>query len=440
MSAEQPTLLFVEDDREIRELLTDLLSAEYRVIAFATGQEALKQLETLDDVAVLDLILLDMMLPGMDGFTLYAALREQFSLEAVPVIFLSAFSERDQVVKGLQFGAADYIAKPFDTEILLLKIRNHIRQKHHLDQLYQMSMIDTVTTLYNRRLFDTRLQNEWNRCMRSGSSLALLMVDIDYFKNYNDSYGHAEGDHCLAVVANEIRHSFNRSSDFVARYGGEEFTVILPDTDLSAAVELGQRVVRNIEQLSIPHVGSKISDVLTASVGAAAVVPSADRDVQELVVGADRQLYEAKSSGRNCVMPGGLLPKIIWGDHFSVGHELMDMHHKQLIGYTNELIDCINQPDAASQQHALKVMGEFHTLAQTHFRSEEALLRSHNYPQLEQQCREHEQYDRMLSMYFSAERSLDSTRALVALMRSWWEDHILVEDMAYKPFIVPGDG
>ncbi len=434
MSIEQPTLLFVEDDREIRELLTDLLAVEYRVVAAANGKEALDQLEALDS-GTLDMILLDMVLPEMDGFELHAALRERFSLETVPVVFLSAFSEREQIIKGLQHGAADYIAKPFDTEILLLKIRNHIRQKHHLDRLYQMSMIDTVTALYNRRQFDAMLENEWNRCMRSGSELALLMIDVDFFKNYNDIYGHSEGDHCLYTVATEIQNSFKRSSDFVARYGGEEFSVILPDTDLATAVELGKRVVRNIEQMAIPHTGSRISEVLTVSVGASAVVPSAGQSVKELAIDADRQLYEAKASGRNCTMPGGLLSKIIWGEHFSVGHELMDAHHKQLIGYTNELIDCINRQDGASREHALEVMDDLNALARTHFESEEGLLQSHNYPEMNEHFRVHEQYNSMLSMYSSPDPTEESVRALVGVMRSWWEDHILVEDMAYKSFL-----
>lgn len=435
MSIEQPTVFVVEDERSIRALLVELLSTEYQVIAAADGREALQKIEQIEP-GVLDLILLDVMLPEMDGYQLYSHLRENYRIETIPVLYLTALDELEAVRKGLRQGATDYISKPFDAEILLLKVRNHIRQKHHVDQLYAMSMIDAVTNLYNRRQFDRRFENEWHRCMRSQNELALMMIDVDYFKRYNDCYGHAEGDRCLAQVAHEIRSIFKRSADFVARYGGEEFAVVLPETDLDAAVALAQRLLERFHDVAIPHEGSRSAAVVTVSVGVAVTTPSADSTAEALLVEADQRLYEAKSNGRNCVMPGGKLSRIIWGEHFSVGHNVMDEHHQRLIGYTNELIECVNGGQTSSQQNLFSVMENLRDLAGLHFQSEEALLQSMGYPELKSQLEDHAGFKEILSPFFSSDSlSASDLHKLVRVMRSWWEEHILVEDMAYRAFV-----
>ena len=438
MSIEQPTVLIVEDDLEIRELLSALLQEGYQVITTSNGEEALERIDNLEPDE-LDLILLDVMMPQMDGFELLHRLRDNFRTETIPVVFLTALNEDEQRKRGLKLGAIDYIVKPFDAEVLLLKVHNHIQQKHHQDRLHQMSMIDVVTNLYNRRQFDIRLGEEWNRCMRNERELALLMIDIDYFKRYNDAYGHTVGDNCLAKVANGIQSVFMRSSDFVARYGGEEFVVLLPETNLEQAIQLANQALKKMDELDIPNVGSKISPHITVSIGIAATLPETKTSEIELVVAADKRLYQAKERGRGCVMPTRHLSTIQWRDNFSVGHPVMDDHHKRLVGYINELIKFIGQKDGEAQPDVMALITKINSFADMHFEAEESLLSSLDYPSLPSQLSAHRQYRELLSPFFSEARNSIIVEELVTLLRDWWENHILVDDMVYKEYLIKVD-
>lgn len=406
MSIDHPTLLVVEDEPAIQILLLSLLEPHYQVLTASDGVEALERIAGLE-ADELDLILLDVMMPRMSGHECLEEIRKVPAGAMVPVIFLSALGENEEIKQGLKGGAVDYIIKPFDPELLLIKVSNHIQQKHHKDQLHQMSMVDPVTGLYNRRLFDERLKEEWNRCLRINAELTLLMIDIDHFKYYNDHYGHAEGDRCLALVAEGIHSVFQRSSDFVARYGGEEFVVVLPQTSLQDGLRLANRLLEQMSALAIPNAASRTSDRVTVSVGVAAMVPAPEFGAQDLVVAADSQLYQAKANGRNCVMPDGKISPIHWQPHFSVGHAEMDEHHQRLVGYLNEY-------------------------ASLHFQREEQLLSGINYPGLQEQALSHQRYLAKLGVLDTDEPYFILLHELVSMLRGWWEQHILVEDMAYK--------
>lgn len=166
-------------------------------------------------------------------------------------------------------------------------------------QLENLALVDQLTQIANRRCFDRTFTLEWYRLMREQSPLSLLLCDIDYFKQYNDTYGHAAGDTCLKVVAQTFKQAVERSTDLVARYGGEEFAVILPHTDTDGAVRVAQKIHEAIQELCFPHIASAVSPYVTLSIGIATVIPSYDLNVLDLIEAADRALYQAKVGGRN---------------------------------------------------------------------------------------------------------------------------------------------
>jgi diguanylate cyclase (GGDEF)-like protein len=168
-------------------------------------------------------------------------------------------------------------------------------------QLERLSTLDTLTGLANRRRFDESLGQEWRRAARDGVPLSLIFCDIDFFKGYNDSYGHLAGDECLVRVAEVLRSTFNRPGDLAARYGGEEFVLVLADTNEEGAVRLAEKLRTKIEDLAIPHRGSPIGSRLTISLGVATVVPTPRGGAEELIARADAALYAAKQEGRNRV-------------------------------------------------------------------------------------------------------------------------------------------
>lgn len=172
--------------------------------------------------------------------------------------------------------------------------------KLHLE-LQKLSLRDGLTGISNRRMFDLELEKEWKRAQRNHSALSLIMIDIDYFKKYNDHYGHQQGDNCLKLVAQALKHVSKRSIDCVARYGGEEFVILIPETDADNVKEMGEKCCRAIMELKIPHVESYISNVVTISVGVCTVIPEANVPSSSLVSDADNYLYLAKNNGRNRV-------------------------------------------------------------------------------------------------------------------------------------------
>lgn len=248
-----------------------------------------------------DLILLDIMMPGMDGFEVLRRLKNEPHTKDIPVIFVSAKGGVEDEAKGLNMGAVDYIRKPFSPVIIRARVKTHLRLKHKTDLLESMALLDGLTEIPNRRRFDEVLTQEWRRCRRSSSPLSMIMADIDFFKNYNDVYGHSAGDDCLRRVAQTLRDFVRRAGDFVGRYGGEEFAVLLPDTDAAAATEMAEAIRLNLEALAIPHEHSDVAEVVTLSLGVASTVPSEHGAPQDIIEASDKQLYEAKRGGRNQV-------------------------------------------------------------------------------------------------------------------------------------------
>jgi diguanylate cyclase (GGDEF)-like protein len=291
-----PQKILIVDDAPINiQVLNESLRDRFRIFFATSGADALKLAATV----LPDLILLDVIMPDMDGYEVCRQLKADPLLMDIPIIFISAMSQQQDETIGLELGAVDYITKPFSPAIVQLRVRNQLELKRQRDLLGRLAMIDGLTGLPNRRAFDEILEREWRRAARTQSSTAVLMLDLDHFKSYNDGFGHLAGDDCLRRVGKVLAASLERAADFVARFGGEEFVAILPDTDRTGAEIIAERLRQKIGQLQIPHVSPIGIPWLTISIGGATVVAESGRDPLTLVAAADSQLYLAKQLGRN---------------------------------------------------------------------------------------------------------------------------------------------
>ena len=292
------TILIVDDEPINIKALQLVLGEEHNLVFATTGEMALQM--AVEEPQP-DLILMDIVMPGLDGFEVCRRLKSDERTHNIPVVFLTARWETSEEAKGLELGAVDYIRKPFSPPIIKARIRNHLELKKTRDLLENLSTLDGLTNIPNRRRFDEIFIHEWTRAVRNKAPLSLLFIDIDHFKNYNDYYGHLAGDDCLKAVARVLQSSLGRAADFLARFGGEEFIILLPDTKENGCRHLAESIRSAVENLDIEHRGSPVADHLTVSIGAVTCVDVTACDRELLLEHADRLLYQAKHEGRNRV-------------------------------------------------------------------------------------------------------------------------------------------
>lgn len=298
-AASKQTILIVDDSQDNVRILAKLFKDEYFVKIALTGQDAIRIAEASPQP---DIILLDVMMPEMDGYQLCKYFKQSALTEGIPIVFITAMDQSEDEEQGLRLGAIDYIVKPIKPAIVKARIRNHLELKQLRDILRSQSMLDGLTGLSNRRRFDEALQAEWQRAMRHDRGLSLIMIDIDYFKNYNDTYGHLPGDDCLKAVASAMRSVIKRAPDVLARWGGEEFSCLLPETSLDMAMSIAEQLRAAVESLRLAHKASLTAPVVTISLGVAHCQPRANDSVSTLIAIADQNLYAAKSGGKNRVV------------------------------------------------------------------------------------------------------------------------------------------
>ena len=294
------SLLIVDDQPANIKVLASLLKDDYIIQVANKGQKALEIARSSNPP---DLILLDILMPEMDGYAVCRELKNNPATSRIPVIFISALDEASDETKGLDLGAVDYISKPFHPDIVKSRIRNHMSLKVKTDLLENMSHVDGLTQVANRRHFDATLNHELKRHARTGKPLGLVMLDIDYFKPFNDHYGHGKGDECLIRVAAALQQVIHRPGDLFARYGGEEFVVILPETDASGVEKIAEAMRAAVEALEFEHEYSQVAEHVTVSLGAVAQTLT-DETPESLLKKADTALYAAKKQGRNRVVMG----------------------------------------------------------------------------------------------------------------------------------------
>ena len=290
----KPRLLVVDDQPTNIQVLYRVFADDCQVFMATSGEQAL---HTAREEAP-DVILLDVMMPDMDGYEVCRQLKQDSATRDIPILFVTAHHEAQEEARGLACGAVDFITKPIHPAVVRARVHTHLTLQRQTEVLKRLVFIDALTHAFNRRYFDERLAEEWGRAQRTGRPLGLILIDVDYFKQFNDVNGHQRGDDALRQVAQALKATTLRPGDVVCRYGGEEFACLLPDTDLDGALQVAQRMKLAVRDLAIGHPASAVAEVLTISAGVAVRTPTSRGDAAALLALADAQLYRAKAEGR----------------------------------------------------------------------------------------------------------------------------------------------
>lgn len=322
------SIIIVADSSDDLSLLDTILKeAGYKDVFLANSASEVFSLLMMDNPSALgvnvDVIIMDILMPEHNGIEVCHKLKEQRHTCDIPIIMITAINDEKELQLAFAAGAVDYIPKPLKTVELLARLSNVLTLKYEMDSrkarekelleitrqlesanrmLEHLSCLDGLTTIANRYFFDQYIEQEWSRAMRDATKLSLIFIDIDFFKAFNDKYGHLAGDHCLKRVAEALRNSVKRPVDLVARYGGEEFVVVLYATDSIGAAKVAESMRTAVLALGIVHETSLVNDTVSISLGVATTVPNRNSVPAELIEKADKALYEAKSSGRNKVV------------------------------------------------------------------------------------------------------------------------------------------
>ena len=291
------TILITDDEKTNLDILGSILAPTYNLLISRSGARALDLAREHKP----DLILLDVLMPEMTGFDVIAKLKETKETENIFVIFITGLTSIEDEEKGFFLGAVDYITKPFNKAIVKARVNNHIKIVDQMRTIERYGMIDPLTKISNRRGFENRLNAEWSKAFQEKTSISILVMDVDKFKNYNDTFGHQQGDAALKGFAEIASKTLKRTSDFAARWGGEEFVILLPGTDMEGAVGVAERVRENVEaEVILTEEGQETR--ITVSIGVNSVIPAVDAPTADFISKADQALYKAKESGRNRVV------------------------------------------------------------------------------------------------------------------------------------------
>lgn len=301
----RPRVLVVDDQAMNIHLVREVLKGDCDIFMASNGQQAIAQCQAL----MPDLVLLDLLMPGMDGHETCRQLKGNPLTRAIPVIFISAQRDEEDEALGFELGAADYILKPFNRTILHARVRLHLAMKQQTDMLKAMVHVDGLTGLANRRKLDEDLLLGWKQCCREQQPYSLILLDVDFFKRYNDRYGHLMGDECLRQVAQALKQGLRRPADLLARYGGEEFCALLPGCGSHGAKDVAGKLLALVRDAGIAHADSPVDSVVTISLGVVTVeAPAPAVDPLLLLSAADQLLYQAKHGGRACFRATVLVP------------------------------------------------------------------------------------------------------------------------------------
>lgn len=311
MLQERQKLLIIDDTPANVQILHEVLHGAYDIFFATCGLDAIR----IAQQELPDLILLDIMMPEMDGYEVCSALKADPQTREIPVVFITALGSEEDEAKGLECGAIDYITKPISPPVVKARVKNHLELKRSRDALETLMVEldkknaelniyareDALTGLANRRYFNEVLDAEIKRARRFHHLLTLILCDVDFFKSYNDHYGHLAGDKCLQAIGQVLSDTFKRVSDLPARYGGEEFAVIIADVPPGKAGQLAEKLREGMIAQALPHAYSAAAELVTLSFGVVEAHPTSERDAVWYINEADKALYRAKANGRNRV-------------------------------------------------------------------------------------------------------------------------------------------
>ena len=293
-------ILIVDDSMVQAAQLRSILADEYDVTIAQTAEEGLRQVSSES----YSLILLDVVMPGMDGFTLLKKLQEEIVTQSIPVILITSLSDVEHEQYGLVLGAVDYISKPFNPLIVRARVNTHIKLYDYRREVELRSMTDQLTGIANRRRYEGYSLEKWHEAIRLKIPFSICMFDIDHFKRYNDTFGHPAGDKVIAAVARTVASRLHRTTDFFARYGGEEFVAISMGDPGEKIFRYLNKIRQAVEDLRIAHDPS-VAEWVTVSVGGVTIVPTMETPYAVYLKIADTMLYDAKKHGRN---------QVVWAD------------------------------------------------------------------------------------------------------------------------------
>lgn len=303
-------ILIVDDVPQNVQVVCNILGAKnYKIAIAQSGKKALEMVEKV----IPDLILLDVTMPEMDGFEVCRRLNQSARTRDIPIIFLTARTETENVLKAFEIGAVDYVTKPFNSAELMARVRTHLELKRTREELIKRNkeliktkkdleisaLTDPLTKLLNRRAILTHIQYEKNRFERNRTPFTLILGDIDGFKGFNDKYGHECGDYVLVSVA-QIMKSLVRKVDSVARWGGEEFLLLLPDTGLEGGHTTAEKIRQAISHHTFTH--NQTTLAVTMTFGVSTYAYTCSRDIDDCIRSVDLAMFEGKQKGKNCIV------------------------------------------------------------------------------------------------------------------------------------------
>lgn len=349
-------ILLVEDSATLRFAMRNyIIDAGHEPLLARSGEEALQLLENTP----VDMIIMDVEMPGLNGFETTRLIREWLAGHWIPIIFVTGLNEDENYREGIEAGGDDYLIKPVSFMIIKAKIRAMERIAEMRDQLHQLnaelealSQLDSLTQIYNRRTFNDLAQQQWALAKRHQQPISALMIDVDHFKLFNDHYGHPAGDTCLKKVTQAIKSCLHRSADILGRYGGEEFVVLLPETDAKGAMQVAHAISEALQHMQVRHDVSPTTNYVTASIGGATCLRTTGHDLEELIKNADRALYKAKRAGRNRS----------WVDEVATHKTLLlaDTNQDLVSHFSNHLQAHFNLLVADSQRECLELAVDLH--------------------------------------------------------------------------------
>jgi len=293
---EQNSILIIDDEKANIIALSHILSPTYSIYSSRNGYDGIEIAKEFSP----SMIMLDILMPDMDGYAVIEELKSNETTRDIPVVFITGLDNAEDERRGLSLGAADYISKPFNPAVVELRVLNQIKIINQISLINRLSVTDQLTGLPNRRSFDNQIEREWLRSAREKLPLSMMMLDVDNFKKYNDTYGHQQGDVALQTVAMTMAKTLKRAADFAARWGGEEFAILLPNTATDGALKIAVLIRHNVEQTPITLLSGDITRA-TVSIGLHTMIPSQDCLQCELITIVDKALYAAKATGRNTV-------------------------------------------------------------------------------------------------------------------------------------------
>ncbi len=290
-------ILIIDDSQLQTKALKAILEDEYDITICQTAQNGLRTAKTGN----YSLILLDIMLPDVDGFNVLKELQATVLTKYIPVIMITSLSDAHHEEKGLTMGAVDYITKPFNPLIVKARVRTHVKLYQYQMNFRQQALVDDLTGIANRRHYNKTSRIKWREAIRLELPFTICMIDVDNFKLYNDTYGHAAGDKVLASVAQTISSQLHRATDFLARYGGEEFVILLMENDAESSYEFMKKIRQSVEDLHISQ-NPLVAKWVTISIGGITLTPKMENTYDSYAQIADTMLYDAKRYGRNMVV------------------------------------------------------------------------------------------------------------------------------------------